>query len=118
MAEAPITFITKGMYGLVAGLVLYYLLKKWKDKYPYPTQLAATVCAALGYMAAYCLKNYFYNAAIQGLTEPAQRWILVASKIPATVTNGFIAVIFAPILCMAITKALQKARLQISGSST
>ena len=28
--EAPITFLTKGMYGLVAGLVLYYLFKLWK----------------------------------------------------------------------------------------
>ena len=43
--EAPITFLTKGMYGLVAGLVLYYLFKNSKEKYG--PQVVATVCAAV-----------------------------------------------------------------------
>ena len=33
IVEAPITFLTKGMYGLVAGLVLYYIFKNSKEKY-------------------------------------------------------------------------------------
>ena len=66
--EAPITLLTKGMYGLVAGLVLYYLFKNRREKYG--PQVAAAFCAAVGYMLAYCVKNYFYNASIQGLTEP------------------------------------------------
>ena len=114
VAEAPITFVTKGMYGLVAGLVLYYLLKSFKEKRPYPAQVIASTAAALAYMAAYVLKNYFYNAPLHGLSEPVQRWIYVVPKIPATITNGVIAVIFAPILGMAIMKALQKAHLQLT----
>jgi len=108
--EAPITLLTKGMDGLVAGLVLYYLFKNRREKYG--PQVAAAFCAAVGYMLAYCVKNYFYNASIQGLTEPVQRWALVVSKMPATVVNGLIAVIFAPILGVALMKALRAAHLE------
>ena len=107
--EAPITLLTKGMYGLIAGLVLHYLFKNAKEKYA--PQLIASACAAVGYMAAYLVKNYFYNAAIQELTEPVQRWALVVSKLPATVVNGVIAIIFAPILGVALMKALRAAHL-------
>ena len=108
--EALITLCTKGMYGLVAGLVLYCLLKSAKEKYG--AQLAAATCAAVTYMALYLVKNYFYNAAILELTEPVQRWALVVSKVPATITNGVIAIIFAPILGVALMKALRAARLE------
>lgn len=107
--EAPITLLTKGMYALIAGLVLHYLFKNAREKYA--PQLIATTCAAAGYMAAYLVKNYFYNAAIQELTEPVQKWALVVSKIPATVTNGVIAMIFAPVLGVALMKALRAAHL-------
>ena len=108
--EAPITFITKGMYGLVAGLVLWYIFRAKKEKYG--PQLAATTCAAIAYMIVYLVKNYFYNAMlIAGLTEPAQCWAMVVTKIPATITNGVIAMVVAPILGVAITKALEKAHL-------
>ena len=109
-SEAPITLLTKGMYGLIAGLVLYGIFKRSKEKYA--PQLAATACAALGYMAAYCVKNYFYNAPLQYLTEPVQRWALVVSKLPATVTNGVIAMIFAPVLGVALMKALRSAHME------
>ena len=46
--EAPITLLTKGMYGLVAGLVLYYLFKNRREKYG--PQVAAAFCAALMYI--------------------------------------------------------------------
>lgn len=108
--EAPITLFTKGMYGLIAGLVLYCVFKDAREKYV--PQLLATICAAVGYMAAYLAKNYFYNAPIQELTEPVQRWALVVSKVPATVTNGVIAMIFAPILGVALMKALRSAHLE------
>lgn len=109
--EAPITLFTKGMYGLVAGLVLYGLLKSAKEKYG--AQLAATACAAVTYMALYLVKNYFFNGMfLQHFTEPAQCWALVISKLPATVTNGVIAMVFAPILGVALMKALRSAHLE------
>ena len=117
VAEAPITFITKGMYGLVAGLVFHYvfvrLLKKEKDFYP--GLVVSTACAAVGYLIAYSIKNYFYNGMfIEGYTTAAQCWAVVVAKLPATITNGVLAVIFAPILCVAIRKALHASRLDRS----
>lgn len=109
VVEAPITFCTKGMYGLVAGLVLYYIFKSAKEKYG--PQVAATACAAVGYMVVYSVKNFFYNGTIQGLTTAAARWALVVSKLPATLVNGILAIIFAPILGVALMKALKSAHL-------
>ena len=110
IVEAPITFLTKGMYGLVAGLVLYYIFKNSKLKYH--SQLVSTICAAVAYILVYGVKVFFYNGmAIQGLTEPVQCWILVLSKMPASIFNGVVAVVFAPILGVALMRALRSAHL-------
>lgn len=110
VAEAPITFFTKGMYGLIAGLVLYYIFKTVKEKYG--PQVVASACAAVSYMVVYSIKVYFYNGMFQsGFTEPVQCWAGVISRLPATITNGVIAIIFAPILGVALMKALRSAHL-------
>ena len=112
--EAPITFFTKGMYGLVAGLVLHLvfvkLLKKERDSYG--AQIVATACAAVGYLLIYSVKNFFYNGMlVEGYTTAVPCWTVVIAKIPATLVNGALAVIFAPILGVALRKALKRARL-------
>ncbi len=110
VAEAPITLLTKGMYGLIAGLVLYYLFKHAKEKYG--AQVASAACAAVSYMLVYSIKVYYYNGMlISGFTEPVQCWAGVLSRLPATITNGVIAIIFAPILGVALMKALKSAHL-------
>ena len=110
VAEAPITLLTKGMYGLIAGLVLYYLFKNAKEKYG--AQVASSACAAVSYMLVYSIKVYYYNGMlISGFTEPVQCWAGVLSRLPATITNGVIAIIFAPILGVALMKALKSAHL-------
>lgn len=113
--EAPITFFTKGMYGLVAGLVLHLifvrLLKKQRDSYG--PQVAASACAAVGYLIIYSVKNFFYNGMfVEGYTTAVQCWAVVIAKIPATLVNGALAVIFAPILGVALGKALKSAGLE------
>ena len=110
VAEAPITLLTKGMYGLIAGLVLYYLFKNAKEKYG--AQVASAACAAVSYMLVYSIKVYYYNGMlISGFPEPVQCWAGVLSRLPATITNGVIAIIFAPILGVALMKALKSAHL-------
>ena len=110
IVEAPITFVTKGMYGLVAGLVLYYLFRNAKEKYG--PQLIATACAAVCYMVVYSVKVFFYNGMlIQGLPGADQCWLLVLSKMPATVFNGVVAMVGAPILGVAVMKALRSAHM-------
>ena len=110
IVEAPITFVTKGMYGLVAGLVLYYLFRNAKEKYG--PQLIATACAAVCYMVVYSVKVFFYNGMlIQGLPGADQCWLLVLSKMPATVFDGVVAMVAAPILAVAVMKALRSAHM-------
>ena len=110
VSEAPITLCTKGMYGLVAGLVLYLFFRSIRGKY-FP-QLIATTCAALSYMVIYLIKVFFYNGMfIQGFAQAGQCWALVISKLPATLFNGGIAIVAAPILGVALMKALRKAHL-------
>lgn len=108
IAECPITFITKGLYGVIPGLIYY---KGFKGKQSYTPQLIAALVAAVYYAIIYLVKNYFYNGLlIQGL-DSAGAWSLVVAKIPATVFNGAVAVVFAPIMGLAIVKALKSAHL-------
>lgn len=109
--EAPITLLTKGIYGFMAGLILRRLFSKAKGAYH--AQLVATVCAALTYMVIYSIKVFFYNGMlIQGFTEPLQCWMLVVSKLPATLFNGIIAIVAAPVLGVALRKAIHNAHME------
>ena len=113
-SEALITFFIKGVYGIVAGLVMYgvfvRLLKKERDSYV--AMLASSVCAALAFLVVYSVKVYFYNGMfVEGFTTPIQCWALIVGKLPATLFNGAVAVVFAPILGAALFKSLKAAHL-------
>ncbi len=109
--EAPITFLTKGMYGVVAGAVYF---KVFKGKSSYVNEAAASALAAVSYIAVYLVKCFFYNGLlVKGLT-PDGAWLGVLEKAPSSVFNGVVAVIFAPILGVALHKAMKAAHLEIS----
>ena len=113
-SEALITFFIKGVYGITAGLVMYgvfvRLLKKERDSYV--PMLVSSACAALAFLVVYSVKVYFYNGMlVEGFTTPVQCWALIVAKLPATLFNGIVAVIFAPILGVALLKALKAAHL-------
>lgn len=113
-AKAPITFFTKSVFGLIAGLVLYYVFVRVlkKEKTSYVAQVVAALCAAVGYLVVYSVKNYFYDGMIMMADfTPAAGWTIIISKLPATIFNGAVAVIFAPILGVALMKALKAAHL-------
>jgi hypothetical protein len=64
-------------------------------------------------MIVYGVKNFFYNGMlVEGYTQAVQCWAVVIAKIPATLVNGALAIIFAPILGVAIRKALKSAKLE------
>ena len=83
-AECWITFITKGIMGMVAGFAM-------KDRAT-PKYGRCTAAAALGCLAYYIL--YFF-------------------KIPASIFNGTVAIVLAPPLCLALRKALQQTNIQL-----
>lgn len=109
IAEAPITFVTKGVYGLVAGAVYF---KVFKGKSNYVNEAVASALAAVSYIVLYLAKSFFYNGLlIKGLTADAA-WLAVLERIPTSVFNGIVAVIFAPVLGVALHKALKAAHLE------
>lgn len=109
IAEVPITFVTKGVYGLVAGLVFVRLFRR---KSNYVTEAVSTVCAAVSYIVIYLAKNFFYNnMLLAGMTSSAA-WLAMLEKVPSALFNGSVAVIIAPVLGVAVNRALRSARLE------
>ena len=109
ISECWITFLTKGAYGLVAGLIAWGGKKNWG----YTKALLATLAGAVTYAALYLAKSYFYSGLlIHGLAPDAALLTLVG-KLPATVFNAVVAIICAPLLAIAIRKALEKNHLSL-----
>ena len=104
ISECWITFLTKGAYGLAAGAVAW----SGREKCSYARATAASAVGALTYAALYLAKSYFYSGRLlHGLTHEAAL-ITVVTKLPATTFNAVVAVIFAPVLAMAVREALKK----------
>lgn len=109
VSEAWMTFLMKGAYGLFPGLVMLL----WKGHWGHIKAGIAAASGAVVYAGAYLAKSYFWSAIVkQGLTHEAAL-ITVAGKLPATVFNAAVAIIFAPILAVAIRKALEKNHLTL-----
>ena len=115
ISECWITFLMKGAYGLAAGAVAWAGRNRWQAETPYSylKALIATITGALTYAALYLAKSYFYSGRfLHGLTHEAAL-LNVVDKIPATSFNIAVAVIGAPLLAIAISKALHRAHLSI-----
>lgn len=109
ISECWLTFLMKGAYGVVAGLIACAGTGKWN----YTRAVLASLGGALTYAALYLAKSYFYSGLlIKGLT-PDAALLTVISKIPATTFNAVVAVIFAPILGIAIRTALEKNHIEL-----
>lgn len=109
ISEAWITLLTKGAYGLIAGLIAWC---GSKDKLGYGKAVAASAAAAVTYAVLYLCKGIFYSGMLmKGLTFPVALGAVLATKIPATVFNAAVAIIGAPLLAIAIRQALKKSKL-------
>jgi len=109
ISECWITFLTKGVYGIAAGLVIWAGSKKWG----YIKALAATFSGAFAYAVIYLAKSYFYNGLLRGGLTPEAALINVWSKVPATVFNAVVALVAAPLLAVAIKKALERSHIRL-----
>ena len=108
ISEAWITFLTKAAYGLVPGLIAW-TGKRWN----YGKAAFAAAGGAITYAALYLGKTYFYSGRfLQGLNHEAAL-IAVVSKLPATSFNAVVAILFAPVLAVAIRKALEQNHLTL-----
>lgn len=108
IAEAWLTFLMKGTYGLVVGLVFSAGKKEWN-------YLKATLSSAAGavtYAVLYLAKSYFKAMIVQGVAASGA-WIAVVDKLPATIFNAVVAIAFAPMLAAAIHTGLKKNHLSL-----
>ena len=108
ISEAWLTFLMKGVYGVAAGLIVSI----GKKELTYFKSTLAALAGAVSYAVLYLIKSYFKAIWVQSVAVEAA-WIVVVEKLPATIFNGAVAVIFAPILAVAITKALKKNHLTL-----
>ena len=109
ISECWLTFLMKGAYGLVTGLIVW----SGKNHTSYGKMTIATVAGALTYAVLYLAKNYFKGIWVKGLVPMASA-IALLDKIPATVFNAVVAILFAPMLANAIRSGLEKNRIRLS----
>lgn len=107
ISECWITFLTKACYGLAAGLVIRCGGAAWG----YVRAVLASLAGAVTYAVLYLAKTYFYGGLLLGGLTHEAAMASVVLKLPATIFNGAVAVIFAPILAMALCKALRRQHL-------
>lgn len=108
ITECWLTFLMKGAYGLMAGLVAHGRKKEWN----YFIATLASITGAATYAVLYLAKCYFKAMIVQGIAASAA-WIAVLDKLPATIFNAVVAIIFAPILATAIRSALKRSHLSL-----
>ena len=108
ISEAWLTFLMKGAYGLMAGLVAW----TGKHSWGYIKAIFASCAGALAYAVLYLAKTYFKAMIVQGVAAEAAA-IAAVAKLPATIFNAAVAVIFAPILGVTIRKALERNHLHL-----
>lgn len=106
--ECLITFVMKGAYGLVTGVIVW----GGKNREGYWKMTLATVAGAVTYAVLYLTKNYFKGILVKGLV-PVASAIALLDKVPATVFNAVVAILFAPMLASAIRTALKKNHLTL-----
>ena len=103
IAECWLTFLMKGAYGLMTGLAAHAGKKDWN----YRKAILASAAGAVTYAALYLAKSYFKAILVQGVAASGA-WIAVLDKLPATIFNAVVAIVFAPMLATAIRSGLKK----------
>ena len=111
ISEAWLTFLMKGLYGLLPGLIAYCGKKDWG----YVKAILGTAVGAVAYALLYLAKSYYKGIFIRGW-EPAAAVADIIAKTPATIFNAVVAIVFAPILAIAIRKALLRNHLSLEST--
>ena len=107
--ECWLTFLMKGAYGVLAGLVI----RAGKGEWGYGKAVMATVTGAVGYAVLYLAKTFLYSGMlIYGLPADAA-WATVIAKLPATIFNAVVAIVATPLLAITLRKALARSKLSI-----
>ena len=110
-AECWITFLTKGVMGLVAGLLVRRQARE--GELSYARCLAGAVCGCLAYYVLYFAKSFFYDGLLVEGLQPGVALAALPLKIPASVFNAAVAISAAPPLALALQAALKRSGLTL-----
>lgn len=110
-AECWITFLTKGVMGLVAGLLVRRQARE--GELSYARCLVGAVCGCLAYYVLYFAKSFFYDGLLVEGLQPGVALAALPLKIPASVFNASVAIIAAPLLALALQAALKRSGLTL-----
>ena len=110
ITECWLTFLMKGLYGVAAGLIAHAGHKEWG----YGKALVGTITGAVTYGILYLAKSWLKTIFVNGIAPAAAFAATLAGKLPATIFNAAVAIVAAPLLAVAIRKALQKSHLSLN----
>lgn len=105
--QVAITFVSKFLMAWVCATIAFSGGSQAKN---HGKNIAASIIGALTYVVLYMLKTFVYQKFVYGYPMDAV-WITMGSKLPGSLINALAAMIVAPILCSALSAALQRAHL-------
>ena len=108
ISECWLTFLMKGAYAVAVGLTFRHL-----HVGEYLRDLLSTTAGAVTYAVLYLLKSFLKAMIVSGVTAQAAI-IAVGTKLPATVFNMAVAILIAPVLSIAIRKALKQNHISLN----
>ena len=108
ISECWLTFLMKGAYAVAVGLTFKQLRVG-----EYLRDLLSTTAGALTYAVLYLLQSFLKAMIVSGVTAQAAV-IAVGTKLPATVFNMAVAILIAPVLSIAIRKALKQNHISLN----
>lgn len=108
ISECWLTFLMKGAYAVAVGLTCRHL-----HVGEYLRDLISTTAGAVTYAVLYLLKSFLKAMIVSGVTAQAAI-IAVGTKLPATVFNMAVAILIAPVLSIAIRKALKQNHISLN----
>ena len=103
------------VYAIIVGLVCLavgFVIAAFRYNWGYWKAIAATSVGAASYAVLYLAKNYFKVIWVKGLVPMASAIALI-DKLPPTVFNAVVAILFAPMLANAIRTGLKKNHLTL-----
>ena len=111
-AECLVTLVSKGVIGLLAGLIAFRTMHRPGKLKGKDALMIVIACAAgaLCYVVLYMLKTYIFGLTVNGLTLDATL-IKMGSKLPGSLINAVFAMIAGPVLALALKPALEHAGL-------
>ena len=102
LLDCAVTFVSKFLMAWVCAKIAFAAGKEAKH---HGWNIAASVIGALTYVALYMLKTFVFQKFVYGF--PAETvWATMLSKLPGSLINAVVAMIAAPIIYAAVSRAL------------